>query len=412
MPLSQRINAALLRGFLCSTILLSSPSFAANEPSVEGLLSAKPAPSDTIQPLESVQTSVAPVPVKVVTPKKAVTVVSSPLVQATKDNAQTVIPASSSQEDRVRVLTEENAQLKRVLAESRKTYEEKQAQSQAAVVAELQEKVKSLDAENMDLKTTIASMSRTLKAEKEMQSVDPEVMRKMAEDLRFANDTIAQLKAENEKLKLGQESDEIGAVRKSLQVSQARAVALATENENLKAQIQTYAKVNAKPSASLPVPSASAQVDASPSSWSMSSGEFLDLLKSSGVKVTGYIHTISGGDPATYKAYSWQTGPLFGSVEMRKMASVADYDALVSQYLSRAKARCNGDFAAVESQTQTKMSEKSVGYEIACMNPSSKSSASVLFTYRDGVAMTIAHEGQANMMNAAIEARDRVASKL
>lgn len=129
-----------------------------------------------------------------------------------------------------------------------------------------------------------------------------------------------------------------------------------------------------------------------------------------GVPVVGGISEVAAGaKSANYKAYSWKTQSLYGSVEMRRVASAAAFNDIISQYLERAKSRCQGEFAAVPAQTKARNADVSKSYEIACVGQGASSSASVLFTYGKGIASTFAHEGRAEAMDLAIDARDRVA---
>lgn len=143
-----------------------------------------------------------------------------------------------------------------------------------------------------------------------------------------------------------------------------------------------------------------------------SADEFAKLLQTAGVDVNGSVQQIKGGDPSSYRAYSWKTNSLYGSAEMKKVSTAAQFDAGVNEYLSRAKSRCAGEFAAVPSPVRAAGMEKSSAYEIACVGASSSSSASVLFTYGNQIATTIAHEGRAEAMDLAIDARDKVSSKI
>ncbi|OFW88236.1 MAG: hypothetical protein A3J37_07830 [Alphaproteobacteria bacterium RIFCSPHIGHO2_12_FULL_45_9] len=140
--------------------------------------------------------------------------------------------------------------------------------------------------------------------------------------------------------------------------------------------------------------------------------EFSSLLKNAGISVSGALQQIKGGDPATYRAYSWKTDSLYGSAEMRKVSNAGQFDADVNQYLSRAKARCKGEFAAVPSPVKASGMAQSKAYEIACVSDTSSSSASVLFTYGDQITTIVAHEGRAEAMDLAIDARDKISSKI
>lgn len=140
--------------------------------------------------------------------------------------------------------------------------------------------------------------------------------------------------------------------------------------------------------------------------------EFSTLLKNAGVSVRGALQQVKGGDPSSYRAYSWKTDNLYGSAEMRKVADASQFDAAVNQYLGRAKSRCSGEFAAVPSPVKAPAMAQSRAYEIACVGQSSSSSASVLFTYGNQITTIIAHEGRAEAMDLAIDARDKVSSKM
>jgi hypothetical protein len=96
---------------------------------------------------------------------------------------------------------------------------------------------------------------------------------------------------------------------------------------------------------------------------------------------------------------------------MKQVSDETQLSSVVDQYLARAKARCQGDFAAVPSADASGMNN-SQAYEIACVGRDLSSSASVLFSYGNQIATTIAHEGRAEAMDLAIDARDRIASQL
>jgi hypothetical protein len=142
-----------------------------------------------------------------------------------------------------------------------------------------------------------------------------------------------------------------------------------------------------------------------------SMNEMSSLLKKAGIVVKGPLSQIQGNEMSDYKAYGWKTDSLHGSVEMTAMSDVSRFNDAVDQYLSRAETRCKGEFAAIPASTETS-SGNSKAYEIACVGSESSSSASVIFSYGDKVLTTIAHEGRAEEMDLAIDARDKVASQL
>lgn len=136
------------------------------------------------------------------------------------------------------------------------------------------------------------------------------------------------------------------------------------------------------------------------------------MLKGAGVIVRGALQTVPGSGAPTYRAYSWKTDSLYGSAEMNKVSDASQLDSVINQYLARAKKRCGGEFAAVPSPVKSSHTDNIKAYEIACVGGSSSSSASVLFSYGDQIVTTIAHEGRAEAMDMAIDARDKVASRL
>lgn len=142
-----------------------------------------------------------------------------------------------------------------------------------------------------------------------------------------------------------------------------------------------------------------------------SAQDIASLLNKAGIGVEGRIQEVKGGDPSSYRAYSWKTDRLYGSAEMRRISGVDQFDSAVTDYLDRAKSRCSGDFAAVPSPVKSARSQNQA-YEIACVGQSSSSSASVLFTYGDRVATIVAHEGPAEIMDLAIDARDKLSSEI
>lgn len=140
--------------------------------------------------------------------------------------------------------------------------------------------------------------------------------------------------------------------------------------------------------------------------------DFARLLKDAGVATQDGVRPVQGANSAAYQAYRWKTNALQGSAEQRTLASVDEYKAGVEQYLDRARARCKGEFAAVPAPTSAAGGvTQSASYEIACVGGKANSSASVLFSYADGVMTTIAFEGKQDAMEQAIEARDRVAGQ-
>lgn len=138
--------------------------------------------------------------------------------------------------------------------------------------------------------------------------------------------------------------------------------------------------------------------------------DFNSMLRAAQIGMRGDVRRVENVGNSDFVAYRWDTGTLFGSAEQRVMTNRGNFSPAVDQYLTRAKSRCKGDFAAVPalaSPSSARMDQ--AGYEIACVGGSGGgSSASLLFTWSNGVFTTIAHEGRADAMDMAMDARDRV----
>jgi hypothetical protein len=139
--------------------------------------------------------------------------------------------------------------------------------------------------------------------------------------------------------------------------------------------------------------------------------EISSLLKKSGLVLTDEVMSMTDQSSDSYHAYKWKTDSLFGSAEVHGVTNPEQMNAIVSQYLNRAKTRCEGEFAAIPSSPDSSASQIR-GYDIACVGEKKSSSASVLFKYRDNMVIVISHEGRAESIDLAIDARDRVLDTL
>ncbi len=262
--------------------------------------------------------------------------------------------------------------------------------------------IATLKAQLAEKESKVASLeSRLLDTQKLSQEVHA------AQTPQKSNDAlVATLKEE-----LVQRSSELGQAQAKLISLQGELAQHQAQIKVMQQQSQSVAQQVAyvQPSYGAENATVSAAVDKADAVLFPSAQQYTSFLKTAGVPLKGGLSEVSGGESSSYKAYSWKTQSLYGSVEMRKTEKLSAFDSVVSQYLARAKSRCNGDFAAVPSQTKAAGAVRSVSYEIACVGQGSSSSASVLFTYEEGILATVAHEGRAEAMDLAIDARDKVA---
>jgi|GEM_PF-3079048 len=134
------------------------------------------------------------------------------------------------------------------------------------------------------------------------------------------------------------------------------------------------------------------------------------LLKQSQIPLQGDIKTVS--QTARLASYSWDTGTLFGSAEQQPILAGNDYQRLSDAYLAKTKNRCRGQFAAVPLMNKDHGGAKISTYEIACVGGAGSASAALVFFSKDGAFTAIAHEGDLNAMDTAMDIRDNLVSSL
>lgn len=143
----------------------------------------------------------------------------------------------------------------------------------------------------------------------------------------------------------------------------------------------------------------------------LSEGEIQEMLDSAGIAVQGSVSSVDSDDRGVL-AYSWNSGPLYGTIEQSKAAGRVSAEAMIQQYLDKTKGRCPGDFAAMpttESKARAAHMDMA-SYEIACIGSDISASASVLFVNKGDVFVALAHETDADNMDVAMDARDRLLS--
>lgn len=127
-----------------------------------------------------------------------------------------------------------------------------------------------------------------------------------------------------------------------------------------------------------------------------------NILNRSGVSVTGPITQQSAG------RYRWSAGRLTGQAQIVSKASVGSVNLFAQNYIAKARQSCGGDFASLPAS----VSGSKEAYEIACVSGARSTSSSVVFTQKGNDIIAIAHEASMDDMDAAMDARDRVAGNL
>ena len=132
-------------------------------------------------------------------------------------------------------------------------------------------------------------------------------------------------------------------------------------------------------------------------------GNLQQLLQQAGVPLSGNVTKQAAGQ------YRWSAGRVTGQAQIVSQSQVGSVDQFVQGYISRAKQSCGGDFASLPSANAA---GNIAAYEIACISPTRSTSSSIIFTQKGNDLIAIAHESSADDMDAAMDARDRVASSL
>ena len=150
-------------------------------------------------------------------------------------------------------------------------------------------------------------------------------------------------------------------------------------------------------------PSAAPSNTARQSSGFLAGNNIQRLLNGSGI---GNISSLSQQSP---NLYVWQANGLNGRAEISPQVSGQNISQYAQSFIAREKQNCRGDFASLPAS----LSGGKAGDEIACVSPNGAGKAmSIVFVQKGSDLMAISHETAADNMDAAIDARDKVASFL
>ncbi|MFN3701336.1 MAG: hypothetical protein ACK4VI_07435 [Alphaproteobacteria bacterium] len=134
------------------------------------------------------------------------------------------------------------------------------------------------------------------------------------------------------------------------------------------------------------------------------------LISSAKITSAANVSLVEEHSGADRAAYQWRAGSggVFGSAKQTRIHNTAEFDTYVRDYLTMTQQRCSGDFAVIPASTSEMGQVRIDSYEVACVGAGINSSASIVFFNRDGVFTAIAHEAPTQMMEAAMDASDRV----
>ncbi len=155
-------------------------------------------------------------------------------------------------------------------------------------------------------------------------------------------------------------------------------------------------------SSATPSPVAQRQIGATSSS-SLSQSSLQSMLNNSGI---AGVSALAQQSP---NLYVWRANGMNGRAEIAAPAAVQNLNQYAQSYIARERNRCSGDFASLPSS----VSGGKTGYELACVNSNGTGKASsIVFVQKGRDLISVSHETSAANMNAAIDARDKIANFL
>lgn len=139
-----------------------------------------------------------------------------------------------------------------------------------------------------------------------------------------------------------------------------------------------------------------------PAKTSFGQSKLQQLLSGSGVVLRNGVAKLSGGQ------YRWSADNLTGHAQVVPKQQAGSMDQFAQNYIAKIKQNCGGDFASVPTTSTGTMQT----YEVACISVSRSTSSSIVFTQQENDLVAISHESSADDMDAAMDARDRIAASL
>ncbi len=325
------------------------------------------------------------------------------------------LSGSSENESKIRMLEQKNILLQ---AELDKFFEKVPAQETKLTLLEQKNK-KLIEALEKQLKVSPAKDMKIKTLKQELADLRSEL------DQRMASFT-----GKEERIKLLEQSlitaqarlQENSGTQKEMASTKAQLAALEKKYEGLRKEAASSYKQQMSNAAAynniMPAAGEGQSVQESAESVALHTTEahFMNekditaLLKKAAISLEAPVVKTTKTDDV--RSFRWQTGPLYGSVEMKELGNIQDFDSAVSRYLEKTKGRCKGEFAAMPGNEFSSFGGKVKTYEIACVSGNVRSSAALLFHSRGPVFTVIAHEGAAAYMQEAMNLRDKLIEAL
>ncbi len=273
---------------------------------------------------------------------------------------------------------------RRAMADLEAKLAETRRKEQALAAAE-----QALRAKEQAVKSAEAKLVQTNKKEQELLAAEQALKIKTSQAMASANAKLAETRKKEQEIKaaekrIAEQSKKMAAYSKK-RVSPKEPVAAAPLNPSAK-------NIRSNP----PV----AKIPVAPPRPSFGQGNIQQLLNQSGLSSVSPVKQHSIGN------YSWNAAGMTGKAQVSNARQ--NLSQFVQNYIAKEKQGCKGDFASLPATVPNGKQ----GFEIACVGPNGGKSSSVVFAQKNGNLIAIIHETTADNMDAAIDARDKVAARL
>lgn len=134
-----------------------------------------------------------------------------------------------------------------------------------------------------------------------------------------------------------------------------------------------------------------------------------DLIVDAGLVRSSDLVVLDGAGRRDFiSGYQWDNGTIVGTAEQRTIPAGSSFEDLAKTYLNGTEELCADDFAIMPGHSIEDRGFRLDSYELACIGPSSDTTAAILFLSYAGQFAIIAQEAPSAGMAQAMEKRDRV----
>ncbi len=301
------------------------------------------------------------------------------------------------------VQQEQREQQLKALADKRKLEALEEAKKIAAAeerLAQARLKEQALKQQEQQLAAAQSKLEAARLKEQQVKAAEA-ALQTQTQALQTAQKTMAQANAKMAALQ--QKEQQLAQAQKQLADQSQRLAAYSNERVTPSAGFTpSVPAVAAQPlRQAAPVRQAAPRAAASPvvQTSNFNQGVIQQILAQSGLSDARVAKQRSG-------LYSWNSQGVNGRAEVATNGQ--NLNQFVQGYIAREKQKCAGDFASLPATAPNGRQ----AYEIACISGNGGKSASAVFAQKGGSVIAIVHETSADNMDAAIDARDKVARNL